>query len=284
MQTLINCRWVSARRMCILANKRRAKKGISVPALMTCVAAAVLAMAPQFSAQPAPITVDYPADRSMFPPEITPPPSSGAIPSDAATLWLIDISFGGGSPALHLKSRGERMAIGEIDPRCVAPTNKPAGADAHQAAAHTWTPDAATWSEIKRRSVDRAATLTITGVREADPNIALSRGRVTIQTSKDPVGAPIFYRDVPLMPCGGREGCDQAAGARRHPADRLAAPRHRRAEQPADDGRPSHLRQLPLLLTRRQDAGHGHGRSQNDKGMYALVPGLEGDVHPQTRT
>jgi hypothetical protein len=29
---------------------------------------------------------------------------------------------------------------------------------------------------------------------------------MAIQTSKDPVGAPIFYRDVPLMPSGTTKG------------------------------------------------------------------------------
>ncbi len=56
-----------------------------------------------------------------------------------------------------------------------------------------------TWQAIKRHSVASAATVTITGFR-ARPDQAVSRGKVAIRTSKDPVGAPIFYRDVPLMP------------------------------------------------------------------------------------
>ena len=34
----------------------------------------------------------------------------------------------------------------------------------------------------------------------------VSSGQVTIETSRDPVGAPIFYRDVPLMPNQGAKG------------------------------------------------------------------------------
>ena len=34
----------------------------------------------------------------------------------------------------------------------------------------------------------------------------MSRGQVTIRTSTDPVGAPIFYRDVPLMPSEAEKG------------------------------------------------------------------------------
>src|ERR1019366_92879 len=53
---------------------------------------------------------------------------------------------------------------------------------------------------IKRHSVSRAAVIYITGIPCGHKNKRLSLGRVTIETSKDPVGAPIFYRDVPLMP------------------------------------------------------------------------------------
>jgi hypothetical protein len=40
----------------------------------------------------------------------------------------------------------------------------------------------------------------VTGFRDENATQPLSRGQVAIQTSTDPVGAPIFYRDVPLLP------------------------------------------------------------------------------------
>ena len=43
------------------------------------------------------------------------------------------------------------------------------------------------------------ATITITGFADDNPQQPLSSGTVNITTSVDPVGAPIFYRDVPLM-------------------------------------------------------------------------------------
>ena len=85
------------------------------------------------------------------------------------------------------------MTIGEIDPRCIAESNQLPKLTPEQAAAHTWKPDAATWSEITRRSAGRPATVTIAASGGA-------RAQVRISTSTDPVGAPIFYRDVPLMP------------------------------------------------------------------------------------
>jgi Flp pilus assembly protein TadD/Tol biopolymer transport system component len=154
-------------------------------------------------AQTAAITVDYPQDGSIFPPEITPPMFLFRDASEHVTRWRIDIDFGGHAPALHQESGGERMRIGEIDPRCVSPTNELPKLTPEQAAAHTWIPDAATWALIKKQSVAVQATVTITGV---DENRPVSRGRVTIRTSVDPAGAPIFFRDVPLMPSATEKG------------------------------------------------------------------------------
>jgi len=53
--------------------------------------------------------------------------------------------------------------------------------------------------KIKRLSVKSPATITITGFAEGDAKLPVSSGKVTITTSQDPVGAPIFYRNVPLM-------------------------------------------------------------------------------------
>ena len=69
----------------------------------------------------------------------------------------------------------------------------------NEEAGHSWTPDAQTWETIKKHSVKRPATVTITGFANESAAQPLSRGEVTIQTSKDPVGAPIFFRDVPLI-------------------------------------------------------------------------------------
>ncbi len=95
------------------------------------------------------------------------------------------------------------MRVGEIDERAIAPTNKLPELTPQQAVSHTWTPDAATWAAIKRRSAEHAATVAISGLAGGR---AVSRGEVAIRTSKDPVGAPIFYRDVPLAPSETEKG------------------------------------------------------------------------------
>ena len=93
------------------------------------------------------------------------------------------------------------MEVGEIDPRCVSTSNKLPALTAQQALAHTWKPDPATWSAVKQHSSGKAATIVFTGLGKDGREI--SSGRISLTTSKDPVGAPIFYRDVPLMPSEG---------------------------------------------------------------------------------
>jgi len=146
------------------------------------------------------IMIDYPQDGSIFPPEITPPQFLWRDAANGVSKWRIDVSFGDGSAAIHATSEGERVHIGKIDPDCVASTNAPPTLTPEMAAAHSWRPDAATWQAIQRHSVSSAATVTVTGFRASIQDQAVSRGKVVIRTSKDAVGAPIFYRDVPLMP------------------------------------------------------------------------------------
>ncbi len=146
------------------------------------------------------IKIDYPADGSIFPPEITAPTFLWRDGGTGVTSWRIDISFGDGQASIHATSKGERLRTGRIDPDCVAGTNEPPKLTPRLAAAHSWRPDPLTWQTVKRHSISGAATVTITGFRGAAAEQAVSRGKGGIHTSSDPVGAPIFYRDVPLMP------------------------------------------------------------------------------------
>jgi len=71
------------------------------------------------------ITVDYPEEGSIFPPEITPPTFLWRDASNDASFWMIDVEFSDGTAGIHAKSAGERLRIGEIDPRCVSASNEP---------------------------------------------------------------------------------------------------------------------------------------------------------------
>ncbi len=184
----------------------RARAGYYVVAGMAVVglAVAVVFLAGQ---RPRPITVDYPLEGSVFPPEFPAPMLQWRDASPRARAWTIEVSFGeGAAPSLRATSRGEPPQIGEIDPRAVGATNEPPRLSPEQAAAHTWRPEEGTWKAIKEGSTEKDAVLVITGYADEGRRRAVSRGQVRVRTSTDPVAAPIFYRDVPLMPSEGEKG------------------------------------------------------------------------------
>lgn len=216
------------------------------------------------------IAVDYPGQGSIFPPEITPPTFEWHDGS-TATQWTIDVEFGDGASPIHVRSAGDAPHIGEIDPRCVSASNELPLLSAQRASAHTWIPDGALWENIKRRSQHHPATITITGIAAAQPEVALSRGEVSIETSLDPVGAPIFYRDVPLIPSKSETGVIKPLAQSDLP---LLAWRLRNIGEP----------QSRLLLTGMHTCANCHSFSQdgkvmgmdldgpgNDKGLYMLT-------------
>jgi len=218
------------------------------------------------------ITIDYPKDGSIFPPDILPPTFIWRDPSGSAETWHFDITFADGSKPIHATSHGEPIQIGKIDPRCVSENNKLPSLTPEQAAAHTWIPDADTWAIIKQHSAEHPATIEITGVTGSAPDGPVSEGRVTLTTSKDPVGAPIFYRDVPLMPSEGAKNFIQPLA----PSSLfLINWRLRFIDQP----------ESRLLIHDLHTCANCHSFSadgktmgidvdgpKNDKGLYAVVP------------
>ena len=221
------------------------------------------------ASQPAAIVIDYPLQGSIFPPEITPPTFIWHDAAQNAANWRIDIAFADGTAAIHAQSKGETLRIGEIDKSCISVTNELPKLTPEQASAHTWIPDSATWSAIKKHSAAGAATVSITGLSGND---AVSRGQVTISTSKDPLGAPIFYRDVPLMPSRTEKGIIK-------PLDTNALPlikwRLRDVSQPASRVVLENIHTCANCHSFSRDGktmGMDMDGPQNDKGLYALVP------------
>jgi tetratricopeptide (TPR) repeat protein len=218
------------------------------------------------------ITVDYPAEGSVFPPEITPPTFLWRDAAANVTSWTIDIAFADRAPVIHVKSSGELMRIGEIDPEAVSPNNELPKLTAEQAAAHTWIPDASTWEAIKRRSVGSPATIAITGFHDQDLKQPVSSGQVRIETSADPAGAPIFYRDVPLMPDQGSKGvirplAPEAIGLIKWRLRYLDEPRGRVVMQKISTCANCHS-----FSADGKTLGLDVDGPQNDRGLYALIP------------
>lgn len=128
----------------------------------------VLASYTESSAYPL-IEISYPLDQTIFPPEITPPVFKWQDTCSNASNWAIRIRFSGGGPDLSFLVQSQ-----------------------------AWSPGPRQWEEIKRRSKEQWAEVTILGLAQGGKPEIVSRGRVTFKTSKDEVGAPIFYRDVNL--------------------------------------------------------------------------------------
>jgi tetratricopeptide (TPR) repeat protein len=224
---------------------------------------------------PAKILIDYPEDGSIFPPEITPPTFLFRTGGPAVFSWLVDVSFGDGSPPIHAAVRGEPLRIGPIDPDCVSSTNEVPKLTPRQAATRTWKPDGALWTRIKRHSHKAPATVTISGISATGER---SRGSVRIRTSDDPVGAEIFFRDVPLMPTHTEKGVIEPLSLQ---AMRLVA---WRARNVAESTSRLLMTDLPMCANCHSFSADGKTMGididglQNNRGKYALVR-----VGPETR-
>jgi hypothetical protein len=132
---------------------------------------------------PAVITIDYPRNVSVFPPEITPPTIIWHDSSASSDLWRIDITFGDGSSTLHFVSQGKTLSIGEIDKRCISANNELPTLTPEQQSAHTWIPGASDWEKIKVHSVSAPAEIAITGITQNQTQHALSTGEVAIRSA-----------------------------------------------------------------------------------------------------
>ncbi len=115
------------------------------------------------------LTIQYPQNETLFPPEIVPPTFRWSDSRDTSDTWLVTITFADEVGRMNFLTR-----------------------------APEWTPSAEAWEDIKRRSLPRQAEVAVLGVNGARPGRILSGARISIRTSGDEVGAPLFYREVNL--------------------------------------------------------------------------------------
>jgi tetratricopeptide (TPR) repeat protein len=174
---------------------------------------------------------------------------------------------------LQLWSQGEKMKLGELDTSLVGyvpPTLTP-----EQEAAHIWKPDPKTWAEIKKHSVKGPATINFTGFRSENAGEPVSQGQVRIQTSTDPVGAPIFYRDVPLIPTPPEQG---ERGVIKPLPDSVLPKIKWRLRYISGTENKVVMEGLPTCANCHSIARDGKTLGidvdgpQNDKGLYGLIP------------
>ena len=139
-------------------------------ALLVLISFASLSIKTLFLSHPGSLSVTYPFDGSLFPPEIIAP-----------TIWWED----GGSDAskwhvrIEIDGQDDRFDI-DVDTTL-------------------WVPDKELWESIKAKTRNTSAFITVSSlVSFAGISRTLSSQTISISTSSDSVGAPIFFRDVPL--------------------------------------------------------------------------------------
>ena len=115
------------------------------------------------------LEIVYPEDGTLFPPEIVAPTFRWEAGAEGAAVWLIRAEFGDDRAPLNVLSRQPQ-----------------------------WTPEPRQWELIKKCSTEQKARVLILGATAGRHPEVVSAGTVTIGTSKDEVGAPLFYREVNL--------------------------------------------------------------------------------------
>jgi Flp pilus assembly protein TadD len=140
-----------------------------VSLLVVCAALCVASAGGVESSEPpraARLEIVYPADGSVFPPDIIAPTFRWEVGDDAAGPWRA-----------RLRDHEGRVIASRL-------TSEP-----------SWRPGATEWEEVKRRSVDRAVVLS---VGAESPAGATPSAEITLRTAREPVGDSLFYREVPL--------------------------------------------------------------------------------------
>ena len=112
-------------------------------------------------------TITYPLDGAIFPPDLASPTVLWKDDDPGTRSWTVTVKFFDGSGPVSMT----------VD-RTV------------------WTPDPVTWKTIIEHSLEQPATITV--ARVGGIRLRGARDEIGFTTSRDPVGAPIFFRDVPL--------------------------------------------------------------------------------------
>lgn len=146
-----------------------------------------------------PLSIAYPRNEAVFPPDMAAPTFVWSDAAENADVWQIDTVRDDGDDHVRALTRGDTPPPArDGDPRTASEAGAAYKPAEPPAAVRRWMPNPEVWQQIKNLAKGRPLTVTITGFHSAAPDEALSRGGVRFSISPDPVGAPIFYRDVPL--------------------------------------------------------------------------------------
>jgi len=118
---------------------------------------------------PGNLTILYPLNGTLFPPEIASPTFKWEDSNRDVDTWLVIVG-NDGSKELFSVIRKDRK----------------------------WKPKPAKWAIMKRNASGKDLRVTILGINGKNSAALLSGSGITIRTSKDEVGGLIFYRSLPL--------------------------------------------------------------------------------------
>lgn len=144
----------------------------AVPAAAAAPAAAAPVAAAPAAASPAPagaLTITYPQDATLFPPEIVAPTFTWDDKTPGVDRWEVVIR----------NDSGAEIVKATVD-------------------APRWRPSEDDWKRVKHDSLERDAEVAVVGANQTARARALSSARVHLRTSKDEVRDSILYREVPL--------------------------------------------------------------------------------------
>jgi len=206
------------------------------------------------------IAIIYPFTHAVFPRDMVAPEILWNDPS-SARHWRVTFHFPDRGAPWTVQSDGQREAP-VIDPRCLREDHAPE-LPTPFAHARGWRPSEDLWEQAKSRAVRQTLTIEVEGFAE-DGGPPISRGAVSVRVSQDPVAAPLFYRDVPLMPARTREGIIQPIA---HNALPLIEWRVRRVDQ----------RQSRVVLRDMPTCVNCHSFSARNPHLAMDIDGPDGD-------
>ncbi len=111
----------------------------------------------------------YPAEGTVIPPEMAPVTVIWEQETQQCNKWNVIVEAG-----------GEILASSGLLDTCA------------------WKPEAGDWEKIKSSTIGKDGRIIILGCSADSPDILLAACEVRFSTSRDSVGAPIFFRTVPL--------------------------------------------------------------------------------------
>ena len=118
-----------------------------------------------------PLTVAYPQNEAVFPPEMAAPTFVWSDPAENADTWLIDAVGGDGDAHVRALTRGDTPPPArDGDPRTASAAGSAYKPIESPATARRWRPSPEVWEQIKSLSKGRTMTVTITGFTITDGN------------------------------------------------------------------------------------------------------------------